>query len=84
MLGGLVNSQLDETEKEEFLNEKILSQKSWINPKSVSVWEIDNGELRNIQDKDGIISKNYFDQKMTELIGEYDQILNYYKDEDER
>ena len=84
MLGGLVSSQLEVTEKEDFLKESFLSEKSWINPKQVSVWEIDNGKIRNIQDKDNIISENYFDKKMTEVISEYDQILNYYKDEDER
>jgi len=84
LLGGLVNSQLEGAEKEEFLSESFLSEKSWINPKLVSVWEIENGRLRQIQDKDNIVSQNYFDAKMTELIDEYYLILNYYKDEDER
>ncbi|MDR0547767.1 MAG: ATP-binding protein [Dysgonamonadaceae bacterium] len=84
MLGGLVNSQLEGAEKEEFLSESFLSKKSWIDPKLVSVWEIDNGKLRQIQDQDNIISQNYFDTKMTELMDEYSLILNYYKDEDER
>jgi len=84
LLGGLVNSQLEGAEKEEFLSESFLSQKSWINPELVSVWEIENGKLRQIQDKDNIVSQNYFDAKMTELVDEYYLILNYYKDEDER
>ncbi|MDR2622743.1 MAG: ATP-binding protein [Dysgonamonadaceae bacterium] len=81
MLGGLVNSQLEGSEKEEYLNNEFASKNSWIDPKFVSVWEIEDGKIRNIQDKDNIISYNYFDTKMTELIDEYDQILNYYKDE---
>ena len=84
LLGGLVTSQLEGAEKEEFLSESFLSQKSWINPELVSVWEIENGKLRQIQDKDNIVSQNYFDAKMTELVDEYYLILNYYKDEDER
>lgn len=83
MLGGLVNRQITEPdEKTEFLSNEFLSEKSWIDPKNVSIWEIEDGKIRNIQDKDNIISENYFDKKMTELTDEYYQILNYYKDEE--
>jgi predicted ATPase len=83
MLGYLVKSQLSEGEKKaEYLANKFLSQNSWISPKLVSVWEIEDGTLRNIQDVDSIISENYFDKKMTELTDEYYQILNYYEGED--
>jgi predicted ATPase len=83
MLGGLVNNQLQGKEKEEFLNNNLLSKQSWINPQFVSVWEInDDGTIRSIQDKDNIIAENYFDIKMTELTDEYYQILNYYQDEE--
>ncbi|GHT71377.1 hypothetical protein AGMMS50239_40500 [Bacteroidia bacterium] len=82
MLGGLVYSQLDGTEKEKYLSNYFKSNKSWINPRFVSVWEIENGLIRRIQDKDNIISKNYFDIKMTELTNEYYQILNYYQNEE--
>ncbi|GHT25526.1 hypothetical protein AGMMS4957_20470 [Bacteroidia bacterium] len=83
MLGGLVNNQLQGEEKKEFLSNKFLSKNSWIDPKFVSVWEIeDDGTIRNIQDKDNIVEENYFDIKMTELTDEYYQILNYYQDEE--
>lgn len=83
MMGGLVNSQIaNQDEKKDFLSNEFLSGKSWINPQSVSVWEIENGKIRSIQDKDNIISENYFDKIMTELTDEYYQILNYYKDEE--
>lgn len=76
MLGGLVKNNIPNRELKNFQ-----SSKSWIDPKSVSVWEIENGLLRSIQDKDNIISENYFDTKMTELTDEYFQILNFYEDE---
>jgi len=82
MMGGLVYAQLQGEEKNEYLTNDFLSVKSWIDPKLVSVWEIENGMLRNIQDKDNIISENYLDQKMTELTDEYCQMLNYYKNEE--
>lgn len=80
MLGGLVFSQLKNETKAEFISSEFLSQKSWIDPKLVSVWEIEDGKIRLIQDKDNIISENYFDKKMTDLTDEYYQILNYYQD----
>lgn len=75
MMGYLVKDNMPQEEAEE-----LLSYKSWINPKDVSVWEIDEGKLRNIQDKDNIVSENYFDQKMKELTDEYYEMLNYYED----
>ena len=82
MMGYLVDTQLQGEEKDEYLKNDFLSKQSWIDPKLVSVWEIEEGELRSIQDKDNIISKNYFDQQMTELTDEYYQMLEYYKNEE--
>lgn len=76
LLGGLAKKDIPDNEQSGFQ-----SKSSWINPKLVSIWEIENGNLRGIQDKDNIISENYFDTKMTELTDEYFQILNYYQDE---
>lgn len=83
MMGYLVKNQLDGDERGEYLKTGFLSERSWIDPKSVSIWEIeDGGTLKNIQDKDNIVAENYFDQKMTELTDEYYQMLNYYKNEE--
>jgi len=82
MMGYLVDAQLQGEEKNEYFANVFPSQQAWVNPKLVSVWEIEDGKLRNIQDKGNIISENYFDQKMTELTDEYYQMLSYYKDEE--
>ena len=82
MMGYLVNHQLQGDEQTDYLKNNFPSANSWINPESVSVWEIENGKIRTIQDKDHIISENYFDLKMTELVDEYYLMLNYYKDEE--
>ena len=83
MLGGLVIDQIRNKEIEkEFLSNEFLSKDSWINPQLVSIWEIEEGKIRRIQDKDNIISENYFDKKLTEITDEYYQILNYYNDEE--
>ena len=83
MMGGLVKEQIKDTKiKEEFLSNEFLSKNSWINPQLFSIWEIEDGKIKGIQDKDNIISENYFDIKMTEITDEYYQILNYYNDEE--
>lgn len=53
---------------------------SKISPKEVAVWEIEDGRIRSVQDSDGIIAENYFDQKLTELTDEYYTMLNYYEE----
>lgn len=77
VLGGLVEKNIPDNEQNDFP-----SRSSWIDPKLVSIWEIEDGKIRSIQDKDNIISENYFDIKMTELTDEYFKILNYYQDEE--
>ncbi len=77
MLGHLVKDNMPEDEAKE-----LLCYPAWIDPQKVSVWEIEDGRLRNIQDKDNIVSENYFDQQMTKLTNEYYQMLNYYEDEE--
>ncbi|MDR1170922.1 MAG: ATP-binding protein [Bacteroidales bacterium] len=61
-------------------DERILSRESWIDPQLVSVWEIEDGKIRSIQDEDNIVSENYFDLNMTELTDEYYHMLNFYED----
>ena len=70
MMGYLVETQLQGEEKDEYLKNDILSKQSWINPKYVSIWEIEDGTLRNIQDKNNMISENYFGKIMAELADE--------------
>ncbi|MDR3246289.1 MAG: hypothetical protein LBT50_07635, partial [Prevotellaceae bacterium] len=38
-----------------------------VNPETVSVYQIDNGKLKRIQQNDGLIGDNYFDKNMKEL-----------------
>lgn len=77
MMGGLVGSKIPSETKEDFQ-----SMPSWIDPKKVSVYEVYDGELRRIQDEDGIIGDNYLNQAYKENSREYLQLLNYYDDEE--
>ena len=77
-MGGLVRDNIPEEEVSDFA-----SHLAWINPKSVSVFELDNGILRCVQDKDGIIEDNYLNKAYKKNSEEYLELLNYYEDEDE-
>lgn len=88
MMGYLVKDKMPEQEANE-----VSCRNAWINPELVSVWEIKDGELRTtsesrnntIQGEDGLISDNYFDENMKEVMDDFYKMLNYYgddKDED--
>lgn len=78
MMGGLVRNNVPEEKRENFE-----SYKSWIDPKKVSIYEIHDGKLKNIQDEDGIIEDNYLNQAYKENSSEYLSLLNYYDDDEE-
>lgn len=74
MMAGLVYGKMD---KGEF--SKLRCGFSKINPSDVSIYEIRDGYIHGtIQGEDGLISDNYFDQKMKELMDDFYLMLNYY------
>ncbi len=60
-------------------NAKLKCITSSIDPKEISIYQIENGELNSIQEKNGLIGKNYFDDKMKELMDDFYVMLNYYE-----
>lgn len=77
MMGGLVRNNIPLVEAK-----SIPSHSAWINPSQVSVYEIHDGMIKCIQDKDGIIEDNYLNQAYKENSNEYLSMLNYYDDEE--
>ena len=77
MMGGLVRDNIPEEDRPTFE-----SYTSWIDPKLVSVYEIQDRTIRRIQDADGIIEDNYLNQAYKDNINEYVGLLNYYDDEE--
>lgn len=74
MLGGLVAHKMSEQDKNKL---KCLS--SLIEPKYVSAYQISDGEITKIQQKeDKLIGANFFDKKMKELMDDFYVMLNYY------
>ena len=80
MLAWLVKDKIDNAED---VNVKCLQFA--LNPSDVSVWSLKNGFLRNekneihksIQDKRGLIRKNYFNDIMKKVMGDFNTLLDY-------
>lgn len=72
-MGYLVKDSMPEDEISE-----LKSKNSWINPDLVSVWEIENGNIRPIKNNEtGTISKHYFNGIMNDVMEEYYDMLTY-------
>jgi hypothetical protein len=75
----LVKDKIDEKELD------VKSLQFALNPKDVSVWSIKDGYLRNdkgevhktIQDGRGLIRKNYFNDVMKKVMGDFNALLDY-------
>ena len=76
MLGKLVYEKMDDEDRD-----AIVCKSSLINPKDVSIYQIDGGILKNIQQEDGLIGSNFFDEKMKEIMDDFYLLLKYYDDE---
>ena len=58
---------------------KLKCNHSKISPSFVSIYEIRDGVVDKIQGEDGLISDNYFDQKMKDLMDDFYLMLNDYE-----
>lgn len=76
LLGGLVGEKIPRE-----VCDKFASRRSWIDPEKVSIWQLENGMLRKLQDKDGILEDNYFNREMNKTNNEYINMLSYYDEE---
>lgn len=78
MMGKLVFDKMDESDKN-----SLACKRSLVNPENVSIYQIENGVLKNIQqEEDGLIGKNYFDDNMKALMDDFYKLLEYYGDEE--
>jgi predicted ATPase len=74
MMAGLVYDRMREKDKE-----RLKCKSALIDPKKVSIYQIDDGKLNPIQQDDRLIGDNYFDKNMKELMDDYYLMLNYYE-----
>lgn len=80
LMAYLVKENLEDNVKTE-----IDCVKYALNPKEVSVWSLKDGCVRNekdeingtIQDERGLIRKNYFNEVMRQVMGDFNKLLEY-------
>lgn len=70
LIGGLV--------KDKISSENLRSREGWINPAEVAVYEIHEGELKPIQDEDGLLDNNYLNRASKKISNEYMSLLACY------
>ncbi len=77
MMGYLVKDSMPRDEWEE-----LLSKNSLINPDLVSIWQIKDGGIVDIKNKEtGTVGKHYFNGIMNDVMEEYRDMLTYLKPE---
>lgn len=75
IMGGMISKNIEQE-----VAAKFESYKAWIDPNKVSVWEIHDGELKDIKDKKlNVIGQHYFNNAMGDTLGEYSKMLKYFK-----
>ena len=75
MMAGLVSDKMNRKELS-----KLKCNHSKVSPSFVSIYEIRDGVVeKTIQGEDGLISDNYFDQKMKDLMDDFYLMLNHYE-----
>lgn len=85
MQAWLANRENPET-TDELLGELSFEKESFIDPKIVSVWELEKGSFKNytdkangtIQDNNGLIRKNYFDAVMQNVMADFSTLSSLY------
>lgn len=73
IMASLVADKLSDDEKE-----KLNCLDSKIDPKLISIYEIKDGKINQIQQEDGLIGENFFDAQMREVMDEFYLMLNHY------
>lgn len=70
LIGSLVQDKIS--------SENLRSREGWINPAEVAVYEIHEGELKPIQDEDGLLDNNYLNRASKKISNEYMSLLACY------
>lgn len=76
----MIASFVGEDDREAVKEFTDVPESAWIDPRSINVMELDNGEIRNstaIQDERGLIRGNYFDRVMHNVMADFNALLNF-------
>lgn len=64
------------------MRNELLDNKAVIAPKEISIYQIENGELVRIQDEDGMVRRNYFDDVMKRVMDDYYELLEFFGEDE--
>ena len=73
LMGNLVKDRISSEDKEH-----LLSKIAWSAKESIAVYELHNGQLKCIQDHDGLLMDNYLNKAYKHISSEYLEMLAYY------
>ncbi len=73
ILASIVDDKLSDNERN-----RLSCLKSKINPNFISIYQIKEGKINNIQKEDGLINDNFFDTQMKSIMDEFYIMLNHY------
>ncbi|MDM1525551.1 ATP-binding protein [Myroides odoratimimus] len=76
-LNNCILSKIVEDKIPEKLKNRASCIQSSIRPQEISVYEIKEGELVNIQQENGLIGNNFFDHQMKEVMDDFYLLLNF-------
>ncbi len=73
IMADLLKDKIDDEEKD-----NLDCWRSRISNQEISIYEIEDGLIKNIQNEDGLIGDNFFDYQMKKVMDDFYTMLNYY------
>ena len=61
------------------LRDEMTCKDIMIDPKDIRIYQVENGVVTRIQNKDGLIEHNCFDSEMNIIMNDFYKMINYYE-----
>ena len=61
------------------LRDEMTCKDIMIDPKDIMIYQVENGVVTRIQNKDGLIEHNCFDSEMNIIMNDFYKMINYYE-----
>ncbi len=75
LMGYNIKDDIDKNETTEISN-----RDSWVNPDLVSIWQVQDGQIFSVKDKNtNTVTKHYFNEITKDIMDEYFEMLSYYE-----
>ena len=61
------------------LRDEMTCKDIMIDPNDIRIYQVENGVVTRIQNKDGLIEHNCFDSEMNIIMNDFYKMINYYE-----